>query len=164
MLCQKTFRGVSAKRTFSKIVVYPVGHFFRCVVLFPKIHYKAKSVGCRAKLGEAVWWIGGGLGSTGFSVWGNGYDIPIKFCRCCKGYSDLVNGSVLADLAVGRFRRILVGLLLAKFLTTVIAVGLGRLVCFHPHSFWGPAWELRLPLGFEFAEGTPTQHLLLWGW
>ena len=53
-------------------------------------------------------------------VWGNGYDISNKILQedaLQKGYSDLVNGSVLADLAAWQIPIVILGgLLLSKWL------------------------------------------------
>ena len=104
-------------------------------------------------------------------VWGNGYDISNKILQedaLQKGYSDLVNGSVLDDLAAWQIPIVILGgLLLAKFLTTVVAVGSGTIGGVFTPLFFG-GWlgaAFGQALGFfEFAEELPQQHLPLWGW
>jgi len=140
------------------------------VVLFPKIHSKSGSEVRQARLAKlGLAGLVVGLVALVFpGVWGNGYDISNKILQEDGSYSDLINGSVLADLAACKIPIvILVELLLAKFLTIVVAVGSGTIGgVFTPTLFLGAGLGAAFgqALGFfEFAVRTPTAAFALVG-
>ena len=104
-------------------------------------------------------------------VWGNGYGISNEILQedaLKKGYSGLINGSMLSELAAWQIPIVILGgLLVAKFLTTVVAVGSGTVGgVFTPTLFLGAGLGAAFgqALGFfEFAEGTPSAAFALVG-
>ena len=106
------------------------GAFFLKSIQKAEVMSAKRAWPCWVKLGLAGLVVG--LVALVFpGVWGNGYDISNKILQedaLQKGYSDLVNGSILADLAAWQIPIVILGgLLLAKFLTTVVAVGSGTI-------------------------------------
>ena len=144
------------------------GAFFLKSIQKAEVMSAKRAWPCWVKLGLAGLVVG--LVALVFpGVWGNGYDISNKILQedaLQKGYSDLVNGSVLADLAAWQIPIVILGgLVLAKFLTTVVAVGSGTIGgVFTPTLFLGAGLGAAFSqaLGFfEFAGELPGGFALV---
>ena len=104
-------------------------------------------------------------------VWGNGYGITNEILQANnngKGFSVLVNGSILSDLNIWNISIVLlIGLLIAKYITTVVAVGTGTVGgVFTPTLFLGAGLGAAFGQAlnyFNFADGLPIAAFALVG-
>ena len=104
-------------------------------------------------------------------VWGNGYGITNEILQANsdeKDFSGLLNGSILSDLNIWKIPILLLaGLLIAKFITTVVAVGAGTVGgVFTPTLFLGAGLGAAFGQSLNYstiAEGIPIAAFALVG-
>ena len=104
-------------------------------------------------------------------VWGNGYGITNEILQANsdeKDFSGLLNGSILSDINIWKIPILLLaGLLIAKFITTVVAVGAGTVGgVFTPTLFLGAGLGAAFGQSLNYsnlAEGVPIAAFALVG-